>query len=523
MESSGVQSLVVWQIARAIVLFPAQAPAAPWENEVGGRRSMVKKVISFALIGVFSATLLVACGQPSEKVEPTVTREAVEIPETTASTPAAPEGTTASTGETGASGSGLTIDAVDIAWSTKTLSGPADQEFTITVTNKGQATHDFAIPDLNIETKMLAPGESATVTVNAPAGDYQYLCTVPGHAEAGMTGTLTLAAGTALPGGSTEASPAAGGAEAGAATAGAATGGETNLNINAIDIAWEEKTLTGPADQDFTITVTNKGQATHDFAIPDLGIQTEMLQPGQSATVTVNAPAGDYQYKCTVPGHAEAGMVGTLTLVAGGGAASGGEATAATESTPGGEATASTEAAATASGGETNLTIDAVDIAWSAKTLTGPADQEFTITVTNKGQATHDFAIPDLNVMTEMLAPGQSATVTVNAPAGDYQYKCTVPGHAEAGMVGTLTLVAGGGAASGGEATAATESTPGGEATASTEAAATASGGETNLTIDAVDIAWSTKTLTGPADQDFTITVTNKGQATHDFAIPDLN
>jgi len=287
MKASGVQSLVVWQIARAIVLFPAQAPAAPWENEVGGRRSMVKKVISFALIGVFSATLLVACGQPSDKVEPTVTREAVEIPETTASTPAAPEGTTAASGETGASGSGLTIDAVDIAWSTKTLSGPADQEFTITVTNKGQATHDFAIPDLNIETKMLAPGESATVTVNAPAGDYGYLCTVPGHAEAGMTGTLTLAAGTALPGGSAEASPAAGGAETGAAP-----GGETNLNINAIDIAWEEKTLTGPADQEFTITVTNKGQATHDFAIPDLNVMTEMLAPGQSATVTVNAPAG---------------------------------------------------------------------------------------------------------------------------------------------------------------------------------------------------------------------------------------
>src|SRR4051812_43367199 len=136
MEPSGVQSLVVWQIARATVHFPAQAPAAPWENEVGGRRSMVKKVISFALVGVFSAMLLVACGQPSEKVEPTVTREAVEIPETTASTPAAPQGTTAAaSGEAGASGSGLTIDAVDIAWSTKTLAGPADQDFTITVTN----------------------------------------------------------------------------------------------------------------------------------------------------------------------------------------------------------------------------------------------------------------------------------------------------------------------------------------------------------------------------------------------------
>jgi uncharacterized cupredoxin-like copper-binding protein len=28
--------------------------------------------------------------------------------------------------------------------------------------------------------------------VNAAAGTYQYLCTVPGHAAAGMVGTLTL-------------------------------------------------------------------------------------------------------------------------------------------------------------------------------------------------------------------------------------------------------------------------------------------------------------------------------------------
>ena len=93
----------------------------------------------------------------------------------------------------------LTLNAVDIAWEPKELSGPADQEFTITVTNKGAATHDFSIPDLNILTEMIAPGDSVTVKVKAPTGTYQYICTVPGHKEAGMVGTLTLAAVSGTP------------------------------------------------------------------------------------------------------------------------------------------------------------------------------------------------------------------------------------------------------------------------------------------------------------------------------------
>jgi len=42
-------------------------------------------------------------------------------------------------------------------------------------------------------TKMLGPGETATVTFTAPApGVYDYICTFPGHALAGMRGTLTV-------------------------------------------------------------------------------------------------------------------------------------------------------------------------------------------------------------------------------------------------------------------------------------------------------------------------------------------
>ena len=84
--------------------------------------------------------------------------------------------------------------------------------------------------------------------------------------------------------------------------------------MSAIDITYEEKTLEGAANTEITITITNNGMTQHDFVIDELGIKTALLNPGQSETVTINAPAGEYTYYCSVPGHRPAGMEGTLTL-----------------------------------------------------------------------------------------------------------------------------------------------------------------------------------------------------------------
>jgi len=45
-------------------------------------------------------------------------------------------------------------------------------------------------------TGLVAGGESDTITFTAPekAGDYEYICTFPGHFAAGMKGTLTVKA-----------------------------------------------------------------------------------------------------------------------------------------------------------------------------------------------------------------------------------------------------------------------------------------------------------------------------------------
>ena len=62
---------------------------------------------------------------------------------------------------------------------------------TFNVTNKGALPHDFKIATKT--TKLISPGHSAKLTVTfAKAGKYQYLCTVSGHAAAGMKGTLTV-------------------------------------------------------------------------------------------------------------------------------------------------------------------------------------------------------------------------------------------------------------------------------------------------------------------------------------------
>ena len=57
--------------------------------------------------------------------------------------------------------------------------------------------------------------------------------------------------------------------------------------------------------------VTNRGKLSHDFKIA--GKRTVLLKPGKTVTLNVTLKAGKFVYLCTVPGHAAAGMKGTLT------------------------------------------------------------------------------------------------------------------------------------------------------------------------------------------------------------------
>jgi uncharacterized cupredoxin-like copper-binding protein len=61
---------------------------------------------------------------------------------------------------------------------------------TFKFTNKGKLKHDFKIAGK--ATKVIAKGKSQSITVSLKKGTYSYLCTVKGHAAAGMKGKFTV-------------------------------------------------------------------------------------------------------------------------------------------------------------------------------------------------------------------------------------------------------------------------------------------------------------------------------------------
>ncbi len=63
---------------------------------------------------------------------------------------------------------------------------------TFVVKNDDFMPHDFAIQGNGVQEKTarIAPGKTASLTVNLPAGTYTYVCTVEGHGQS-MHGTFT--------------------------------------------------------------------------------------------------------------------------------------------------------------------------------------------------------------------------------------------------------------------------------------------------------------------------------------------
>ena len=104
---------------------------------------------------------------------------------------------------------------------------------------------------------------------------------------------------------------------AGAATN--AAGGGSTIAISADPsgaLAFEQTDVTAAAGSD-TLDFTNDSSTPHDVVIEDSGGgevgKTDVIQ-GDSATATVDLKPGTYTFFCSVDGHREAGMEGTLTV-----------------------------------------------------------------------------------------------------------------------------------------------------------------------------------------------------------------
>ena len=109
------------------------------------------------------------------------------------------------------------------------------------------------------------------------------------------------------------------------------------IDLAAEDIRYDKAELQGEVNQPIEVQFTNEGSLAHDFTIDDIPLQQEAgagghaehsddshgseadvhlhLESGEEGTTTFTpTEAGTYTYYCTVPGHREAGMEGTLTV-----------------------------------------------------------------------------------------------------------------------------------------------------------------------------------------------------------------
>jgi plastocyanin len=145
------------------------------------------KKLAVLLALALASTALVACGGGNDDTTTSETEAAGKAN-------AAPESGKEATGG-GASTVEFEADpSGELAYTTTEASAEAGK-VTIDFNNPQSLTHDVAIESSGGEevgkTELIGEGETST-TVNLKPGKYTFYCSVPGHREAGMEGTLTV-------------------------------------------------------------------------------------------------------------------------------------------------------------------------------------------------------------------------------------------------------------------------------------------------------------------------------------------
>jgi plastocyanin len=149
----------------------------------------MKKVVAFLVLAI-AALALVACGSSSDSSSSTAETNGGE-------SQAEQGGAAKEEGGGGGSASTLQFEADpngELAYTSTSETAKAGN-VTVEFKNPQALTHDVAIEDASGEevgaTELIADG-SDTTTVDLKPGTYTFFCTVPGHREAGMEGTLTV-------------------------------------------------------------------------------------------------------------------------------------------------------------------------------------------------------------------------------------------------------------------------------------------------------------------------------------------
>lgn len=140
----------------------------------------------------FAALLVAGCGSSSSGS----TSSSSSTPATPATTPSTSSSSSSSTGGTAAK-SAVSLEANpegELKYNTTSLTAKAGN-VSIDFTNMSSLPHNVTIESSSGAQVGATPtfqGASKKLSVNLKPGTYKFFCSVPGHRQAGMEGTLTV-------------------------------------------------------------------------------------------------------------------------------------------------------------------------------------------------------------------------------------------------------------------------------------------------------------------------------------------
>lgn len=211
-------------------------------------------------------------------------------------------------------------------FSPTTLNVATPGRYTIEFVNDGSVTGDVVFPD---GTHLVAgAGETKRADIDVPATGVKFGSSKVGYTYAGTEGTITVGSRemasmqhematmqhemTATPAEPVAApiEPVAAPAEPAAQTGSGPVVG--TLEFRAFDLGFKPSALNIDKPGRYAIKLINDGAMPHDIAFPDGTIIAAAA--GQTASGEVDIPASGLNFICSIPGHAQAGMKGTITV-----------------------------------------------------------------------------------------------------------------------------------------------------------------------------------------------------------------
>ena len=360
---------------------------------------------------------------------------------------------------------------------------------------KSIATRKVQTPDAEYKApyftavELLKGGELEIYFIPVLSGIYNFLCTIPGHAEKGMIGTITVTGGEGYQLDLEVATDFNSSLMSDPRTSGSndvwtnANEVDVNMieNLELLSFSPEDLNLTKDsgykiklinksinkskhyytAEKFFKTVVTRKAEDSYaEIKVPYFKA-VELLIGGSTTLFMVPTIIGEYEVICTIEGHQASGMHGHINV----------------GTIPASPHVNSSDWVSNADwDARTIITVDMVEESathyhFNPENITLEAGKPYVLKFTNSANNAekHYFATPDgepdffksiatRKVQTpdaeykapyftavELLKGGELEIYFVPVLSGTYNFLCTIPGHAELGMVGTITVTGGAG------------------------------------------------------------------------------